>query len=192
MVQAQGLPGAAFRVSFSVQGEAMAVHALGVNPKQTAAAAASLAIGGAALGNYAFDGAGGVYVLAVGNATTTISANNAAGLDTTSFTIEPLTAALVTTRRLAVPVVDIPAGLYGWVLVRGACVVEVEANSAAGVPLYTTATPGRLTSATGGTLVPTVMLITARGAGSGPASARIDAHHLLRQTDSYRNALPGA
>lgn len=73
-------------------------------------------------------------------------------------------------QRVGVPQTSIAAGQYGWLAIRGAMTLEVGANCAADVQLYTTATGGRLDDAAT-TLVAGIKLTTARGGTDGPAPA---------------------
>ena len=175
----------------------MANHRLGINPKQTAATAASL---GGALGDIAYvrdDDAGAWRMVLAGEV---LAAHQCCAVMRPAESGALMTMAHATTlngqgrtagRWLGgIPRVEVAMSAYGWLATEGAAMVQVAANTAAYVPLDVSTTAGMLSAvSTGGVLVSGITLTTARGSGDGPAPALMREPSVLRMIASYESAL---
>lgn len=112
-------------------------------------------------------------LLNLGKALAYDRAANTAALMTHTTADPELYAGLTLSRRVAVPAVEIAASAYGWIQFLGPALIEVEANTAQAVKLYSSATAGQLTATQGsdGVLISGCRLTAARGNTAGVGSA---------------------
>jgi len=89
------------------------------------------------------DGAIYTYV----SATSTISQYNAVVIDNVGGAVPVTTTNSATSKRIAFAQVSIASSYFGWVKTGGKAIVQLAANCAPNVPLYTTATGGVLDDA---------------------------------------------
>lgn len=90
------------------------------------------------------DGGTATYV----KASADISTYAAVGVTVSNTAAMLTTTTAATTKKVGVAQTSIASGLYGWVQIGGAPIVNMAANVAPSVPLYTTATAGVLDDAT--------------------------------------------
>lgn len=117
-----------------------------------------------------------VYVLASG---AIASAGQVVHIDAAAHTadlVETTVSALQFGEQIGVAVGAIADASYGWVQVKGACVIQVAASAAANTALNTTATGGQLDddASVGAEVIDGLVLTTANGGSAGTAAGFIN------------------